>query len=68
MFITGYIIGIIVADKFENLVHFVIHKSGAEGLSLEQLSEILWRIDSLAYRLNGETITGETYIKSNQFS
>lgn len=51
-------------EKFKNLVHFVVAScEDPQRLGATRLNKILWFADAAAYRLNGVSISGETYVK-----
>ncbi len=52
-------------DKFKALVHYLIEQSsGTSGdLGSIRLNKALWFADVLVYRKEGESITGEKYVK-----
>jgi len=50
--------------KFKAMVHYVVAScDDPQRLGATRLNKICWYADTLAYRFNGETITGETYVK-----
>lgn len=49
--------------KLKAVVHYVIAKSDPSRLGAIRLNKILWYADTIAYRVGGASITGETYIK-----
>lgn len=50
--------------KFKAMVHQIVDScEDPQRLGATRLNKICWYADTLAYRLNGESITGETYIK-----
>ena len=49
--------------KLKALVHYIIANSEPSRLGAIRLNKILFFVDSLAYRSDGQTVTGETYIK-----
>jgi len=53
-------------DKFKDLVHFIVHECSnhPEQLGSTRLNKVLWYTDVIAYKMNGEAITKETYIKA----
>lgn len=48
--------------RFRELALFVLSKA-PDGLTEQQLANLLFRIDFEAYRLLGRSITGATYVK-----
>jgi len=51
-------------EKFKKLVHYVIARcEDPTRLGATRLNKILWFSDSIAYRLNGVSISGEAYVK-----
>ena len=51
-------------EKFKALVHYVCEKaSDPSVLGSVKLNKVLWYSDSIYYMINGESITGEQYIK-----
>lgn len=49
--------------KMEALVHYVIANCDPSRLGATKLSKILWYCDTVAYRMHGESMTGERYVK-----
>ena len=51
--------------KFKALVHYMVHKSqdSPGRLGDLRLDKALWFADKLAYQIDGESITGEVYVK-----
>lgn len=49
--------------KLKALVHYVIAKSDPSRLGAIRLNKILWYVDTLSYRADGASVTGETYVK-----
>jgi len=49
--------------KLKALVHYVIAKSDPSRLGAVRLNKILFYIDSVAFRADGQSVTGETYVK-----
>jgi hypothetical protein len=53
-----------MTEKFKALVHYVVASAGdPQRLGATRLNKILWFSDTLAYRLTGVPISGETYVK-----
>ena len=53
-----------MTEKFKNLVHYICWKADDPAkLGATKLNKILWYVDTFAYRLYGESVTGEVYIK-----
>ena len=54
-----------VNEKFSALVHFVVHrcKSNPERLGAIRLNKALWFIDVISYQMDGQSVSGERYIK-----
>jgi hypothetical protein len=51
-------------NKFKALLHYVVWKAGdKDGFGATKLYKILWFSDARAYMLQGEPITGETYVR-----
>lgn len=51
-------------EKFKALVHHVVSScDDPNRLGAIRLNKILWFADSIAYRQQGASITGETYVK-----
>lgn len=51
-------------DKFKALVHYVCNKAEDPSvLGSIKLNKVVWYSDSIYYKINGDSITGETYIK-----
>lgn len=51
-------------EKFKALVHHVVSScDDPTRLGSIRLNKILWYADTIAYRLHGASITGETYVK-----
>jgi hypothetical protein len=50
-------------SKFKALVHYVIAKSDSSRLGSIRLNKILWFVDTLTYRAEGESVTGGAYVK-----
>lgn len=52
-------------DKFQALVHFIIHvcSSRPEKLGATRLNKVLWFADVYSYQIHGQPITGGTYVK-----
>jgi hypothetical protein len=51
-------------DKFKALLHYVVWKAGdKEGFGATKLYKVLWFSDARAYMLQGDPITGETYVR-----
>lgn len=52
-------------DKFNALVHFIIHvcSSRPEKLGATRLNKVLWFADVYSYQIYGQPITGGTYVK-----
>ena len=50
---------------YKALVHYIIYRSRfyPAHLGTIRLNETLWFSDLIAYQVNGDTITGETYVK-----
>jgi hypothetical protein len=49
--------------KLKALVHYIVSKSDPSRLGAIRLNKILWYLDTISYRSDGASITGETYIK-----
>lgn len=49
--------------KFNELVHYICHKSDKDMLGAVKLNKILWFSDTLNFLSWGSSITGETYKK-----
>ena len=49
--------------KLKALVHYIIANSEPSRLGAIRLNKIMFFVDSLAFRTDGQTVTGETYIK-----
>lgn len=49
--------------KFKAVVHYVIAKSEPARLGAIRLNKVLFYVDALSYRMNGKSLTGETYVK-----
>lgn len=49
--------------KMKALVHYVIAKSDPSRLGAVRLNKILFYIDSIAFRADGQSVTGGTYVK-----
>lgn len=50
--------------KFERLVHYVIWKTDRyDWFGATKLNKVLWFVDARSYILNGNSITGETYVR-----
>ena len=51
-------------NKFKSLLHYIVWKTGdADGFGATKLYKVLWFSDARAYMLQGEPITGETYVR-----
>lgn len=51
-------------EKFKRLVHYIIAQcDDPSRLGATRLNKILWYVDTLAYRANGVSVTGESYVK-----
>ncbi len=52
-------------EKFKALAHFIMHecKDNPSRLGATRLNKALWFADSYAYAKNGESITGDEYVK-----
>lgn len=51
-------------SKFKNLVHYVIGSHpNPQLLGATKLNKILWYSDAFAFRMRGNSISGETYVK-----
>lgn len=52
-------------EKFKTLVHFMVHECRERPgrLGAVRLNKALWFADVLAYKMNGVSMTGETYVK-----
>lgn len=51
-------------DKFKALLHYVVWKAGdKDGFGATKLYKVLWFSDARAYMLQGEPISGETYLR-----
>ncbi len=58
----GYIM--LVDEKYLNAVHYIISTcESTEQLGTTKLNNILLFVDGFLYRKNGQTLTGDTYIK-----
>lgn len=49
--------------RFRHLALYILHKAGDEGMTAQQLCNVMWRCDFEAYRRLGRSITGATYVK-----
>ena len=51
--------------KYKALVHYIIHECSdhPERLGAIRLNKALWFTDVIAFQVDGEPITGETYVK-----
>ena len=51
--------------KFKALIHYVCDRCSEEPhkLGAVKLNKVAWHADTLAYRMHGDSITGETYVK-----
>lgn len=51
--------------KFKALVHFIVHecRDHPSRLGAIRLNKALWYTDVIAYKLNGASVTGESYVK-----
>lgn len=55
---------VMTTEKFKALVHYVAAScDDPHRLGATRLNKICWFSDSIAYRLNGVSMTGETYVK-----
>ena len=53
-----------MTEKFKALVHYIVAScEDPQRLGAVRLNKICWFSDSIAYRLTGVPITGETYVK-----
>jgi hypothetical protein len=50
-------------EKFSEAVHYICSKSDVDKLGAIKLNKILWFSDTLNFLVEGESITGEDYIK-----
>jgi hypothetical protein len=51
-------------NRLKILLHYVVWKAGdKDGFGATKLYKVLWFSDARAYMLQGEPITGETYIR-----
>jgi hypothetical protein len=50
-------------EKFRALVHYIIARCDPSRLGATKLNKILWYVDTCSYRLHGESMTGEGYVK-----
>jgi Protein of unknown function (DUF4065) len=54
----------VMTEKFKALVHYIVAScDDPQWLSAVRLNKVCWFSDTIAYRLNGVPITGETYVK-----
>jgi hypothetical protein len=52
------------SERFKNLVHFVVAScEDPHRLGATRLNKILWFSDTTHYRMTGESISGEKYVK-----
>lgn len=51
--------------KFKALVHFIVHecRDQPSRLGAIRLNKALWYTDVFAYKMNGVSVTGESYVK-----
>jgi len=52
-------------EKLRSVVHYICHTCEVKELGATKLNKILWYTDSFNYLSNGESITGEIYVKDN---
>jgi hypothetical protein len=53
-----------MSAKFKALVHYVVATCGdPQRLGATRLNKICWYVDTLSFRVTGEPVTGETYVK-----
>lgn len=52
-------------QKYKALIHHIIHECSdrPERLGAIRLNKVLWFSDVIAFQVDGEPITGETYVK-----
>lgn len=52
-------------DKFKAMTHFIIHecRENPNKLGSIRLNKALWYADIIAFKRNGKTITGHSYLK-----
>ena len=52
-------------QKFQWLMHYIIHECSDQPgqLGAVRLNKALWYADVIAFKMNGVSITGETYLK-----
>ena len=51
-------------QKFKDLVHYICWKcEDPTQLGATKLNKIPWRVDTVAYQIDGESVTGEVYVK-----
>ena len=60
---TGLRVTAMNRAKLKALVHYIVAKSDPSRLGAIRLNKILWYLDTISYRADGASITGETYIK-----
>jgi hypothetical protein len=49
--------------KFKALVHYIVDACDPHRLGATRLNKICWYVDTCTYRLSGQSMTGETYVK-----
>jgi hypothetical protein len=55
---------VMATEKFKAMVHYIVASCGEpQQLGATRLNKICWYADTLAYRFNGKSITGERYVK-----
>lgn len=52
-------------EKFKALVHFIVHecRDHPGRLGATRLNKALWYTDVIFYKMNGSSLTGESYVK-----